>query len=80
MAELLGALQLPPGTTQAGIFANGLRIGKTPLTDDFLEVPPWGFSRAAYGYCLLILIPAYLCGFRLMIIVRIYCPEGGGHG
>ena len=36
MAELLGALQLPPGTTQAGIFANGLRIGKTPLTDDFL--------------------------------------------
>lgn len=37
MAELLGALQLPPGTTQAGIFANGLRIGKTPLTDDFLS-------------------------------------------
>ena len=37
MAELLGALQLPPGTTQAGIFANGLRIGKTPLTDDFLN-------------------------------------------
>lgn len=37
MAELLGALQLTPNTTQAGIFANGLRLGNTPLTNDYLR-------------------------------------------
>lgn len=37
MTELLGALHLTPDTTSAGIFANGLHIGNTPLTNDYLK-------------------------------------------
>lgn len=36
MAEHIGNLVLQPGTEQAGIIANGLHIGKAPLTDEFL--------------------------------------------
>lgn len=36
MAEHIGNLILNPGTEQAGIIANGLKIGRAPLTDEYL--------------------------------------------